>query len=76
MRPPLLALLALAACRPDAAPPPDPAPAGPEVAGGLELVDDGASDPGFAAFRDTLRAVVARRDTAALLALTAPYDVV
>ncbi|HEX8297855.1 MAG TPA: hypothetical protein VF594_01740, partial [Rubricoccaceae bacterium] len=32
-------------------------------------VDDGASVPGFSAFRDSLRAVVARRDTSALLAV-------
>lgn len=81
MRPPLpllaaTALLALAACQPDASPELD---ADPEVpaelptfSGDLALVDDGARDPGFSAFRDTLRAVVARRDTAALLALVAP----
>lgn len=80
MRSPLLlaaAALALAACQPDASPP-DEAPARsspvdvPAFSGDLALVDDGAEDPGFAAFRDTLRAVVARRDTATLLALVAP----
>ncbi|MFN3598087.1 MAG: hypothetical protein ACK41D_12565, partial [Rubricoccaceae bacterium] len=34
--------------------------------------DDGAASPAFAAFRDELRGIVARRDTAALLALVAP----
>ena len=62
---PLLAAALLAAC----GPPDVPGPL--VVTGDLVLVDDGASDPGFSAFRDSLRAVVARRDTAALLAVVA-----
>ena len=42
------------------------------VVGSFVPVDDGASDPGFVAFRDSLRAVVARRDTAALVAAVGP----
>ena len=68
----LLAAAALAACEPSAAPDAGAAGTPLEVTGDLVLVDDGAAEPGFAAFRDTLRAVVARRDTAALLAATAP----
>ena len=60
----LLAAALLVACEP-----PEPAPLA--VTGDLVLVDDGASDPGFSAFRDSLRALVARRDTAALLAVVA-----
>ena len=41
------------------------------VGGTFQPVDDGAADAGFAAFRDTLRATVARRDTAALVATVA-----
>lgn len=65
---PFLAAVLLAACGP-AGPPDAPAPL--VVTGDLVLVDDGASDPGFSAFRDSLHAVVARRDTAALLAVVA-----
>ena len=74
----LAGLLVLAACQPDAdAPGADAPDDGAEadvavVTGDLAPVDDGAEDPAFAAFRDTLRAVVARRDTAALLAVVAP----
>ena len=44
----------------------------PVYRGDFALVDDGAADAAFAALRDTLRAVVARRDTAALLAVVSP----
>lgn len=66
----LVLCAALAGCR-------DPAPersdAGdiPALDGPFESVDDGASVAGFGAFRDSLRAVVARRDTAAMLAVVA-----
>ncbi len=71
MRAVLFALsLSLAACRPDAAEPEAP-PAAPTYAGDFTPIDDGTAVTGFAAFRDTLRAVVARRDTAALLDLVA-----
>ena len=63
------ASLALGACQAET---PDAAPEVPTVTGDLLLVDDGAADPGFSAFRDSLRAAVARRDTAALLAVVAP----
>lgn len=76
MRPALLTLLlaavgVVAGCAPaDDAP---PAPSGPPVVvGDVPWVDDAADDPGFGAFRDSLRAIVARRDTAALLAVVAP----
>jgi len=82
MRLPLALLaLALAACQPDASAPPPETTAGPPAGspaeptafhGDFETADDGADDPGFAAFRDTLRAIVARRDTTALLALVGP----
>ncbi len=74
MRAPFVALaLSLAACQPDPAEPEaPPAPTVPTYAGDLALIDDGTAVPGFAAFRDTLRGVVARRDTAALLAVVAP----
>ncbi len=65
------ASLALGACQPDA-PPETPADDVPTVTGRLVLVDDGADDPSFSAFRDSLRDVVAARDTAALLAVVAP----
>lgn len=53
--------------------PTSPAPADvPRFAGDVALVDDGDDLPAFASFRDGLRDVVARRDTAALLALVAP----
>lgn len=78
-----LAALALAGCRDGAPPPEAPAPAAPEsetstlpnpptFTGEFALVDDGAEDPSFVAFRDTLRAIIARRDTGALLRLVAP----
>ena len=63
--------LALGACQPEA----EHAAGGagvPTVTGTLVLVDDGAADPAFSAFRESLRDVVARRDTAALLAVVAP----
>lgn len=73
LRPTLLvALLTLAGCA-------DQTPASGEADGlptvdapAFERHDDGASVPGFAAFRDSLAAIVARRDTAALLATVAP----
>ena len=47
-------------------------PAGPPVVTGtFRPVDDGAAVAGFGAFRDSLLAVVARRDTVALLATVA-----
>ncbi len=69
-----LAALALAGCQEaaDSVPPSAPARDVPTYTGEFALVDDGAEAAGFVAFRDTLRAVVARRDTAALLALVAP----
>lgn len=65
------ASLALGACQTEA---PDAGPADdvPTIVGDLVLVDDGADDPAFSAFRDSLRDAVARRDTAALLAVVAP----
>ena len=66
----LLTLLALAACRPDASADAEgdaPPEAIPVVVGEVAPVDDGAAVEGFAAFRDSLRGVIARRDTAALL---------
>lgn len=59
---------ALSACGASDAPP-APEPIG--ITGDLVLVDDGAADPGFSVFRDTLYAIVARRDTSALLAVVA-----
>ncbi|WP_420454192.1 hypothetical protein [Rubrivirga sp.] len=69
MRLALFALIALAACQPDAGGAPGDAPV---FTGDLPAADDGAEVAGFGAFRDSLRAVAARRDTAALLALVAP----
>ena len=57
-------LLGLAGCADRVAEP-------PRVGGTFPAVDDGADVPGFAAFRDSLRAAVARRDTAALVATVA-----
>ena len=70
----LLALpVLLLACEPDASPSEAPVEAEvPAFRGDLTSVDDGAETEGFASLRDSLRAVVARRDTAALLALVAP----
>lgn len=72
----LVLALALSACadRDDPAAPdccaiPEPLPT---FAGSFLPLDDGASVPGFARFRDSLRSVVARQDTAALLARVAP----
>lgn len=45
----------------------------PVYEGSFPTVDDGAIDPAFVALRDTLRSVVVRRDTAALLALISPH---
>ena len=74
MRTPFFAFaLTLAACQPDPAEPDVAlAPAIPTYAGDLAPIDDGTAVPGFSAFRDTLRGVVARRDTTALLAAVAP----
>ncbi len=48
-------------------------PAAPAtVDGTFTFIDDGADVPGFGTFRDSLLAVVARKDTAALLATVAP----
>ena len=60
----LLVLAAVAGCT-------DRTPEPTRVGGTFPPVDDGAADAGFAAFRDTLRATVARRDTAALVATVA-----
>ena len=68
-----LAALGLAACATDDGAP-DGAPGDEALLvfeGTGELIDDGAGSPGFSAFRDSLRAIVARRDTSALLALVA-----
>ena len=62
-----LVALGLAACTPDA--PEDDALLVFEGTG--ELIDDGADSPSFSAFRDSLRAIVARRDTSSMLALVA-----
>ena len=77
MRPPTLLLtgvagLCLGACQPDAPAETDAAAGVPTWTGDMVLVDDGAASPGFAALRDTLRDVIVRRDTAALLAAVAP----
>jgi hypothetical protein len=55
------------------APPPD-TQAAVHVAtyGKAYPVDEGERDPGFAAFRDSLLRIIARRDTSALLAIVAP----
>lgn len=67
------ALLVLSACADTAPDTGSEAPATPDaIVGTVEATDDGALDAGFAAFRDSLRAVVARRDTAGLLAVVAP----
>ena len=58
--------LLLGACTPDA-PEADSAEPLPAYAGDLEFVDDAQGVTAFAVLRDTLRAVIARRDTAALL---------
>lgn len=67
----LLAALALVSCQ-DAAPDAAGGDAPIRIDGTFAEVDDGADDPAFVAFRDSLRAIVARRDTAALLAAVAP----
>ncbi|MEM1057296.1 MAG: hypothetical protein AAGI52_17395 [Bacteroidota bacterium] len=67
------AALALVGCADDPPPPPGPPP--PAVLsfeGDYTPVDDGANVPGWETFRDSLRATLARRDTAALLAAVAP----
>ena len=66
--PALVLLAAVAGCERGGASPPDV----PTYEGDFAFVDDGAADPRFVAFREALRDVVARRDTAALLALVAP----
>ena len=79
LRSPLLVLaLALTACEsPDTPSTPRASTPGastsetPVYEGGEEFADDGAGNASFSAFRDTLRAVVARRDTSALLAVVA-----
>ena len=69
----LVLSVVLAGCRDQTAPPEggDPGPVA-ALDGPFESVDEGASVAGFGAFRDSLRAVVARRDTAALLTVVAP----
>ena len=63
----------LAGCSDQTAPPEGGDPgAVAALDGPFESVDEGASVAGFGAFRDSLRAVVARRDTAALLTVVAP----
>ena len=66
---PLLLAAALAGCTGGAA---DEAAEPTRVEGTFLPVDDGAGDPAFGTFRDSLRAAVARRDTAALLAAVSP----
>lgn len=58
--------------RPEA--PPSGAPSIPRLEGAprLEPVDEGNRDPSFAAFRDRLRGILARRDADGLLAIVAP----
>ena len=72
LRPTLLvALLTLAGCAdqtPDAG---EPGSLATIDAPAFERHDDGAAVPGFAAFRDSLASIVARRDTLALLATVA-----
>lgn len=65
-------LLLLAGCANGEETPPEASGAVPSFRGSFTPVDDGASVPGFSRFRDELRAVVARRDTAELLARIAP----
>ncbi len=75
-------LLALLSCAPAETDPsagapgaaPDAAPAAAHLAsiGKVRPLDEAARDPHFAAFRDTLLRIVARRDTTALLAIVAP----
>lgn len=64
----LAALLLLSACADDTEQAAR-ASAVPHVVGAVEAADDGALDAGFATFRDSLRGVVAARDTSALLAM-------
>jgi hypothetical protein len=67
----LAAAYAFGACTTPSDEPPE-ASGLPVVAGTVEWVDDAADNPGFSAFRDSLRAIVARRDTATLVAIVAP----
>lgn len=69
------AAITLAACTDGEPLPPDSPPPPPALAtfeGEYVPVDDGTAVPGWEAFRDSLRATVARKDTAALLAVVAP----
>lgn len=61
-------LAAASGCEPGGAAPPDL----PVYRGDFAPVDDGAGAPAFVALREHLLDVVARRDTAELLALVAP----
>lgn len=72
---PLALAVVLAACARPADPPPGGAAEGsaaPLFEGDFAPEDDGAGSPSFAAFRDNLRGIVTRRDTAALLQIVAP----
>lgn len=64
----LTTCVALSACG-DSDPPTPPEPVA--ITGDFVLVDDGAADPGFSQFRDSLHAIVGRRDTTAFLAIVA-----
>ncbi len=74
----LLALLSCAPAETDPsaetpdAPAPPSAPAHLPSIGKVRPLDEAARDPQFAAFRDSLLRIVARRDTTALLAIVAP----
>ena len=70
----VLLAVTLAACQSDPSPAPteDVPPSLPTFSGDLALVDDGTAVDGFDAFRDSLLGVVARQDTAALLAVVSP----
>jgi hypothetical protein len=68
---PALLLAVALGCEPAAAPA-TPTPDVPTFEGDVAFVDDGAARPAFVAFRERLAETVARRDTAALLALVAP----
>lgn len=67
----LAPLLVVTACTPDPSEP-GPEDALPAYVGDLTAIDDAESVEAFSVLRDTLHAVIARRDTTALLATIAP----